>query len=150
MKVATATKAAVATHQQRRVLMRMRLGTSLLAGDVLNMHRATCGFCSTDAELTTSHLLSGCTGLTPQRRMLLRECRAQCTELKASWAGVAPTVLHDPDWICGFRVLPHREDKDELDKALRGQVLEHLHATGAVVRRAEVMLEATDSEPDRG
>ena len=26
-------------------------------------------------------------------------------------------------------------------------VLEHLHATGAVVRRAEVMLEATDSDP---
>ena len=130
--------------------MRMRLGTSLLAGDVLNMHRSTCGFCATEAELTTSHLLGACPGLAPQRRTLLRECRAKCTEHKASWASVAPTVLHDPDWICGFRVLPHMGGKDELDTALRGRVLEYLlHATGAVVRRAEVMLEATDSEPDR-
>ena len=78
----------------------------------------------------------------------MRGYRADCTAHKARWASVAPTVLHDPDWICGFRVLPHRKDKNELDAVLRGHVLEYLHATGAVVRRAEVMLEATDSDPE--
>ena len=126
----------------------LRLGTSLLAGDVLNLQHFPCGFCTAGAALTTAHLLGGCAGLAPQRRTLLRDCRAECTAQKARWACVAPTVLHDPDWICGFRVLPHRQDKNELDAVLRGHVLEYLHATGAVVRRAEVMLEATDSDPE--